>query len=43
MPSPGRAINIGAMAALNATSSPPASTAVSEASEVQPMNRSSAT
>ena len=41
--SPGWAISIGAIAALNATSSPPASTAVSGASDVQPRNRSSAT
>ena len=36
-------INIGAIAALNPTSSPPASTAVSDASDVQPTNRSNAT
>jgi hypothetical protein len=43
MASPGWAISIGAIAALNPTSSPPASTAVSAASEVQPKNRSNAT
>src|SRR5438128_4352013 len=36
------AITIGAITALNAISSPPASTAVSEASEVQPRKRSNA-
>jgi hypothetical protein len=35
-------ISIGAIVSLNARSSPPASAAVSAASEVHPMNRSSA-
>ncbi|MGH9151679.1 MAG: hypothetical protein ACRD03_04655 [Acidimicrobiales bacterium] len=43
MRSPGCAPSIGAIVALNATSSPPASTAVSDASDVHPNNRSSAT
>ncbi len=41
--SPGWALSIGANTALNDTSSPPASTAVSDASDVQPRNRSKAT
>jgi len=43
MLSPGWAMNIGAIAAWSATSSPPASTEVSDASDVQSTNRSSAT